>query len=110
MFGGRRPRRQRFSVSALVPTLFGAPLPIEAEADDSADQREPKSPDWLAELDEHNASEELSVTLYGELEDVLRARITGSVDRSPGARIGGADRGPVTKHQQRRRQCPKVRP
>jgi hypothetical protein len=101
--------RQRFSVSALIPTLFGVPLPLEPEAGDSADERAPQAPDWLSELDEHDASEELSVTLYGELEDVLRARITGPVDRDPGLRIGCAGRGPVTHHQQGRRQCPKAR-
>jgi hypothetical protein len=87
--------RERFSVSALVPMLFGASIPAEREIE---------------------AYDELSITLYGELGEVLRTRIEGSVDdgaiRGDSAlrRAPNADRWRASRHQARRRECPKTRP
>jgi hypothetical protein len=66
---------------------------------------EVEQPDWLFELDEHEADEELSLALYSPLDQMMRARI------APPKRFKAPAAGTSARHDSPRRgPCIQTRP
>jgi hypothetical protein len=109
------PRRLSGVARAAAAALVGMPIDADTERNMDAEPSD-GTPDWLIELDDHEAAAEFALALDGDMGEMLRARIGpgehGEAD-PPGRARPDAPREAGTRthtYTQRRQGCPKTRP
>ena len=95
----------------LAARLFGVPILDRRRAEAPAERGD--QAEWLSEPDDYEGAVELSLAPDSDIEEMLRARITGPAPQAKPVAEAAADRTltrPASRRRTRREKCPKTTP